>query len=402
MIGPPEVHMVIECDHHRGNAMSIATKFLGPSLLSFMVLISACTPASTPQPTTAPAAPKEAAKPAEVAKPAEPAKPAEAAKPVAEPKAAAKIGGKLNVLGGPQPDWMQAQVRAFQEKTGIETEFVRKSGGEGLAQLKAEGNNPSFDVWWGTPIDSFISAQADGLLENFIPPSAAELAAQHKDATGAWHGIYLGSIGWAVNTKRLQEKNLPEPQTWDDLIKPEYRGEVVMAHPATSGTAYTTVQTVLQIKGEDKGWDYFKALHRNVLQYTKSGSAPMRMLEGSEAAIGIVFSHDIFVSIEKGLPIKLVFPQDGTGYEVGGMGIIKGAKNLEQAKQWVEWSLTPEAQEIGPTVKAYQAPTNPKAKVSRPEFMQVKLINYDFQLAGKTEERVRTRFLEEIAPAPKD
>jgi iron(III) transport system substrate-binding protein len=375
--------------------MSVGSRFLGASLLSFAVLLGACAPASTPQPT---AAPKEAVKAAAPAKPAE-----AAAKPAADaPKPVAKIGGKLNVLGGPQPDWMQAQVRAFQEKTGIETEFVRKSGGEGLAQLKAEGNNPSFDVWWGTPIDSFISAQNDGLLETYIPPTAADLQPQHKDASGAWHGIYLGSIGWALNTRRLEEKKLPEPQTWDDLIKPEYRGEVVVAHPATSGTAYTTVQTILQIKGEDKGWEYLTNLHKNVLQYTKSGSAPMRMIEGSEAAIGIVFSHDIFVSVEKGLPIKLVFPQDGTGYEVGGMGIIKGAKNLPQAKAWVDWALTPEAQEIGPTVKAYQAPSNPKAKVSRPEFMQVKLINYDFQLAGKTEERVRTRFLEEIAPAPKD
>lgn len=352
------------------------------------------------------AAPKTEAKPTEAAKPAAPAAPPAAttapAKPAEAAKPPAKGAGKLNVLASPQQPWIEAQVKAFSDKFKVETNFVRKSGGEALAQLRAEAGRPSFDVWWGSPIDSFISASKDGLLENYVPPTAADLPANYKDPSGAWHGIYLGSIGWAINTKRLTEKNLPEPKTWDDLTKPEYKGEIVMAHPATSGTAYTTVVTIMLTKGEEKGWEYFKALHKNILQYTKSGAAPMRMLDGSEAAIGIVFSHDIFVSVEKGLPIKLVFPQDGTGYEVGGMSLIKGAQNGPEAKQWIEWALTPEAQEIGPTVKAYQAPTNPKAKVSKPEFMQVKLIEYDFNYAGANEERIRNRFLEEIAPAPKD
>ena len=374
-------------------------------LMSLMVLQAACGGAA-PAPTAAPKAetkPTAAAKPAE-AKPAE-AKPAAAAPtsvPVPVAQSAAKGPGKLNVLASPQLDWIQAQTKAFSDKYKIETNFVRKSGGESLAQLRAEGSNPSFDVWWGSPIDSFIAAENDGMLENYVPPTAAELPAKYKDEAGAWHGIYVGSIGWAINTNRLAESNLPEPKVWDDLLKPEYRGEVVMAHPATSGTAYTTVMTIIQTRGEDKGWEYFKGLHRNVLQYTKSGAAPMRMIDGGEATVAVVFSHDIFVSVEKGLPVKLVFPEDGTGYEIGGMALIKGAQNAPEAKQWIEWALTPEAQEIGATAKAYQAPTNPKAKVPKPEFMQVKLIDYDFAFAGANEERVRTRFLEEIAPAPKD
>jgi iron(III) transport system substrate-binding protein len=108
------------------------------------------------------------------------------------------------------------------------------------------------------------------------------------------------------------------------------------------------------------------------------------------------------VSVEKGLPIKIVFPSEGTGYEVGGMALVKGAKNPEQARAWIDWALTKEAQEIGPTVKAYQAPTNPQAKVAKPEFLQVKLIDYDFNWAGENEAKIRDRFLDEIAPAPKD
>jgi iron(III) transport system substrate-binding protein len=362
-------------------------------------------PAEAPKPAATAAAPAAPAAAPAPAKPAPAAKPAEAPKPAAPAQAApaaVKGSGKLNVLASPQQPWIEAQVKAFANKFKIETNFVRKSGGESLAQLRAEKGNPTFDVWWGSPIDSFISAKKDGLLENYVSPTAAELPAKYKDPEGAWNGIYLGSIGWAINTKRLEEKKLPEPKTWDDLVKPEYKGEIVMAHPATSGTAYTTVVTIMLTKGEDKGWEYLKAFHKNVLQYTKSGSGPMRMLDGAEATIGVVFSHDIFVSVEKGLPIKLTFPTDGTGYEIGGMALIKGAKNVPEAKQWIDWALSVEGQEIAPTAKAYQAPTNPKAKVPKPEFMQVKLIDYDFAYAGANEEKIRNRFLEEIAPAPKD
>ena len=385
----------------------------GLRLMVLLMVFQVACAGPPPAPTAAPKAepkPTEAAKPAAAAPTAAPAKPAEA-KPAAGPTTSVPVpaaqpvargSGKLNVLASPQLDWIQAQVKAFSDKYQVETNFVRKSGGESLAQLRAEAGAPSFDVWWGSPIDSFIAAKNDGLLENYVPPTAAELSDKYKDAEGAWHGIYVGSIGWAINTRRLAEKGLPEPKSWDDLLKPEYKGEVVMAHPATSGTAYTTVVTVMQLKGEDKGWEYFKGLHRNVLQYTKSGSAPMRMIDGGEATIAVVFSHDIFVSVERGLPVKLLFPEDGTGYEIGGMALLKGAQNVPEAKQWIEWALTPEAQEIGATAKAYQAPTNPKAKVPKPEFMQVKLIDYDFAFAGANEERIRTRFLEEIAPAPKD
>ena len=356
-------------------------------------------PAAKPaDPTKAPSAAAPAAAPTkapEAPKPAEPTKaPAVAADPVTN---------KLSVMASPQQDWIDAQVNAFKKATSIDTVAARLSGGEGLAKLKAEMGNPSFDVWWGSPIDSFISAQKQDLLVPFKPESAAAIPDKYKDKDGFWHGIYVGSIAFAVNTKRLQEKGLPEPQTWEDLTKPAYKGEIVIAHPATSGTSYTSMQTVLQMKkrNEDDFWKWAKAFHANVLQYTKSGAGPMGILERAEASIGVVFSHDIFVSVEKGLPIKIVFPTDGTGYEVGGMALIKGAKNVASAKKWIDWALTVEAQEIGATAKAYQAPTNPKAKVPKPEFLQVKLIDYDFTYAGTMEEKIRTKFTEDIAPQPK-
>ena len=311
--------------------------------------------------------------------------------------------GKLVVMASPQPDWIAAQTAAFQKKFSIETTSSRLSGGEALAKLKAEEGNQSFDVWWGSPADSFVSAKKQNLIEAYKSPTAAEIPDKYKDKDGFWTGIYVGSIGFAINTKRAAEKNIPEPKTWDDLLKPVYKGEIVIAHPATSGTALTSMQTVLQLKNKNENdfWKWVGSFHNNVLQYTRSGSGPMPFLERNEATVAVVFSHDIFVSVEKGLPIKLTFPTDGTGYEIGAMALIKGAKNKASAKKWIDWALTSEAQEIGATAKAYQAPSNPKAKVPKPEFLQVKLINYDIEYAGSTEEKIRTRYTEEVAPQPK-
>ena len=131
----------------------------------------------------------------------------------------------------------------------------------------------------------------------------------------------------------------------------------MVAHPSTSGTSYTAMATVLQIRGEEAGWDYLQKYAGQVLQFTKSGSAPAKFVGAGEAAVGIVFSHDIVKQIEAGLPLMLSFPEEGTGYEIGGVAIVKGAKHLDAAQKWYDWALTPEAQALGPKYKAYQAPT---------------------------------------------
>jgi iron(III) transport system substrate-binding protein len=136
-----------------------------------------------------------------------------------------------------------------------------------------------------------------------------------------------------------------------------------------------------------------------VLQFTKSGSAPARFVGAGEAAVAIVFSHDIVKQIENGLPLTLSFPEEGTGYEIGGTALVKGAKNPELAKLWIDWALTPAAQELGPKYNAFQAPTVIGAKASKPELLEVNLIDYDFEFCGSKKKEFVDRFTNEIANA---
>lgn len=326
--------------------------------------------------------------------------------PAAQQGCGPKGSGALTILGTPQEEYVQGVTKAFEAECGIKMSYVRLSSGEALAKLRADKANPQFSVWWGGPADSFIAADKEGLLEPYVPKNVDKIPAKYRDAKGVWTGIYVGALGLAVNTKILKEKNLPEPTSWADLTKPIYKGQISVAHPASSGTSYTMVATQMFLNNKDieKGFAYMKAFHPNVLQYTKSGAAPARQAGQGEVAIGIVFSHDTVAAIEGGFKdLKIVFPSEGTGYEIGGMALVKGASDPVAAKTFMDWAITAKAQELAPTFKAYQIPTNSEAKVSEKSVKlgSVKTVDYDFQWAGTNKKAIIDRFSNEVAPQPR-
>jgi iron(III) transport system substrate-binding protein len=308
---------------------------------------------------------------------------------------------ELNVLCTPQEEWCQGMKQEFEAEYNITVNYVRMSSGEALARLQSEKDNPQFDVWWGGPIDTYVAGKEAGVLEQYNSPNFKNLLNQnlYKDADNYWAGIYVGSLGFATNTNWLAANpGTAAPTSWNDLLKPEFTGQVMVAHPSTSGTSYTALATILQIMGEQAGWEYIQKYAGQMAQFTKSGAAPAKFVGQGEAAVAIVFSHDIIHEIDDNqAPLVLTFPSEGTGYEIGGMAIVKGAKHLDAAKLWFDWALTAEAQALGPKYHAYQAPTVSGVELSYPELLQVKLIDYDFQWAGTNKSAIVDRFTNELA-----
>ncbi len=302
---------------------------------------------------------------------------------------------KLTLYCSPQEEWCQLMVTEFQKETGIKVAMTRKSSGETFAQIRAERDNPKGDVWWGGTGDPHLQAAEEGLTEEYNSPMLGELhdwaVRQHEAAQGRTVGIYAGALGFGFNTELLAEKNLPEPKCWADLIKPEFKGEVQMANPNSSGTAYTTMATIVQLFGEDEGFEFLKKLHMNINQYTKSGSAPIKAAARGETTVGIVFQHDAVTQKVAGFPIQVVSPCEGTGYEIGSMSIIKGARNLEEAKMFYDFALRADVQEMARTVRAYQVPSNKNAAPppEAPKLEDIKLIDYDFKTYGSSATRTR-------------
>jgi iron(III) transport system substrate-binding protein len=149
--------------------------------------------------------------------------------------------------------------------------------------------------------------------------------------------------------------------------------------------------TLVQLKGEEPAFEFLRALHRNVNQYTRSGAAPARAAATGETLVGITFLHDAVTQKVGGAPVELVAPCEGTGYEIGSMSIIRGARNLEQAKRFYDWALSAEAQAIGAEAKSYQLPSNRATPIppEAPRFENVRLIDYDFARWGSAQERTR-------------
>jgi len=362
-------------------------------VLLLAAILSACAPAATEAPAVA-TEPPEVATEAPVAT-EEPAPATEAPVEITDTE--------LNVLCTPQEQWCQGMKQEFEAKYGITVNYVRMSSGEALARVQAEKDNPQFDIWWGGPIDSFVAAKGEGLLEAYDSPNYVNLIdpVKMKDVDNQWVGVYVGTLGFATNTDWLAANpGVEAPTSWDDLLKPEFTGQVMVAHPSSSGTSYTALATVLQIRGEEAGWEYLTKYDGQMAQYTKSGAAPAKFVGQGEAAVAIVFSHDIVNEIENNkLPLVLTFPEEGTGYEIGGMGLLKGAKHMQAAKLWFDWALTPEAQALGPVYAAYQAPTVTGVELSHPELLEVNLIDYDFIWAGEHKKEFVDKFTNEIAGA---
>jgi iron(III) transport system substrate-binding protein len=323
--------------------------------------------------------------------------------------APARAQGTLAVYCSVLQDWCTLMTQEFEKKTGIKVALTQKGSGETLAQLRAEKTNPKADIWWGGTGDPHLAAAEEDLTAEYRSPLLPKLhdwaqrqAEQSKHRTV---GIYAGALGIAVNTELLAKKKLATPACWKDLTKPEYKDEVQISNPASSGTAYTAVATLVQVFGEEPAFDFLKQLHRNVNQYTRSGPAPARATARGETTIGIMFLHDAVAEAVEGFPVRVVSPCEGTGYEIGSMSIVKGARNLDQAKAWYDFALTAEAQALASRAKSYQTPSNRDAPIpdKAPKLSEMKLIAYDFAKYGSADERKRliTRWEKEVGSLPK-
>ena len=310
--------------------------------------------------------------------------------------AVAPAQGTLNLYcSSPNTSWCQGMAVGFEKATGTRVAVIQKATGEMLAQVKAERANPKGDVWWAGPADSYLQAAEEGLLETYRSPNLGALFDwAQRISTVSNHqvsGVYGGILALGYNTEIMDKRKLPVPKCWKDLLNPAYKGEVMLGNPNSSGTAYLMLASLVQVFGEDEAFKYMKALNANVASYARSGIGPMTAVKRGEVAIGSSVLHGVINEIAQGFPVKPVLPCEGVGYEVGSMAIIKGTRNLDAARKFVDWALTADAQKIGLDLNEYAIPTNRNVPLpgTVPDMADVKLIAYDFAKFGSSETRRR-------------
>ncbi|MEP6824550.1 MAG: ABC transporter substrate-binding protein [Ramlibacter sp.] len=317
--------------------------------------------------------------------------------------------GVVNALCSTDASWCEAAAADFTRSTGIKVNQAHKGTGEIAAQLRAESANPKTDLWWGGTGDPFLQVAEQGLLEAYRPAYLDQLhdwaVRQYDLSKNMVGGFYTSAIGFGYNTEVLAKKKLAEPKCWADLVKPEYRSEIEISHPATSGTMYTVIAALVQIMGEDAAFDYLKKLHRNVTNYTRSGQAQAPNVAKGEVGVGVSFIFGFEKWRHDKFPVKTAAPCEGTGYEVGGIALVKGARNLANAKKYYDFLMSAEGQAIGGKSGSLQVPANKTFKPDPriPSMDGVKLINYDFAKYGSAAERKRLidRWTREVESLPR-
>jgi iron(III) transport system substrate-binding protein len=233
------------------------------------------------------------------------------------------------------------------EKTlpNLDVKMLRFSTGDISARFMAEKDNMQADLIWGVAATNMLIFKNAGLLEPYAPKGLERVQPLFRDKANppSWVGVDIYMSAFCFNTEVAKKANLPKPDSWADLTKPVYKGHLVMPNPASSGTGYLSVASILQRMGEAEGWKYLDAIHPNMAEYTKSGSKPCKDAAAGERAVGVSFEYVALEMKKKGAPVEMVLPKEGSGYEIEANGLTKkGAKN-PAAKQFLDWAISDEA-----------------------------------------------------------
>jgi iron(III) transport system substrate-binding protein len=267
--------------------------------------------------------------------------------------------------------------------------------------MLAEKANPRHDVIWGYAVTQMVDPRTLEMLEPYKPVGIDKVNPQFKDPDGRWFATTGYFAGFCVNTEVLKKNNLPMPTSWQDLLNPVYKGQIVMANAASSGTGYMQVVGILQQKGEEKGWQYLKELDKNIAQYIKSGSRPCKAAATGEYAIGVSFAFSGVKQIMEGFPIKLVIPAEGAAYETEVSGLMKTSKNKEDSKKFLDWLLTLEAAKLyGERAEMSSVPgakaTEAVLKAGLPADVSTVLYKMDFAASAKNKDRIIAEWKQKI------
>ena len=299
---------------------------------------------------------------------------------------------ELLVYTALETDQLKAYTESFQKTNpNIDLKFVRDSTGVITAKILAEKANPQADVIMGVAASSMEIFKAEGMLAPYKPAGFDALTRKFSDSANppTWVGMDVFAAVVCYNTVEGKKKNIPQPQTWADLAKPVYKGQITMPNPASSGTGFFDVTAWLQTMGEAGGWKYMDQLHENIAQYTHSGSKPCRQAGAGEFVVGISFDFRGNDVKAKGSPVELVFPSEGLGWDLEASGIVKTTKKMDAAKKLMDWSVTKEANQA--YAKNFAIVAHPDVKPALPHIpsnLESRLIKNDFAYSARNRDKI--------------
>ena len=303
-------------------------------------------------------------------------------------KAASKATPKTLHLYSSLPEQeVKTYVGAFETShPDINVAWVRLSTGQMLARIRAEKANPQSSIWFGGPTDSYILAASEGLFAPYKEsPEWQSMPAKYKGPEGNWTGFGVNYLCFVSNTKFLKAHGLNPPTSWNDLLRPEFKGQLSMAFPYTSGTGLARLSTLIFLMGEKKALSFEKDLSSRILEYTESGPGCIPKVGLGEAAVGITYLSDTREAMGKGYPIVYSYPKEGTSYTTDCVALIKGGPEPQLAKVFYDWLLSADAQKL---FKPFYRMGLNSSVAQTPGLTPPKLVDYDFKWVAANRDRL--------------
>jgi iron(III) transport system substrate-binding protein len=316
--------------------------------------------------------------------------------------AAGAYAGEITAYTSLEEDDVRVYLEEFNKShPDIHVNVLRLSTGDLGARMLAESGNPQHDVIWGWAVTQMADPRILEMLEPYKPAGIDEVKTEFKDKENRWFATTGYFAGFCVNNIMIEQLGLPMPTSWEDLLDPVYKGHIVVPNPASSGTGYLQIASILQMKGEEEGWKFLEKLDGNIAQYIKSGSKPCRAAAAGEYAIGASFAFSAVKLIMEGNPITLVIPSEGAGYEMEVTGLMKTSDNKEDAKQFLDWLLTLDAAKLygersEMSVVPGAKPTEAVLKAGLPEDVSTVLYKMDFDWSAQNKERILAEWTKRI------
>ncbi|MDM5357077.1 extracellular solute-binding protein [Peribacillus sp. ACCC06369] len=299
-----------------------------------------------------------------------------------------ELEDKIVVYSPHGKDILSKFEKQFEDKYGIDVEWLDMGSQEILDRVRSEKNNPQADVWWGAPSTNFNQAKDDGLLSAYKPTYSDSLEEGFHDPEWYWTGTSQTPEVIMYNSKELSKDEVPKD--WDELLDPKWKDEIIIRYPLASGTMRTIFSAMIYRTYKDtndpqEGYDWLKRLDQNTKEYSANPEMMYNKVAKGEGSLSVWAMPDVVMLKEnKNYPFEFVIPESGTPVLTEGIAIVEGAKHPKAAEAFYEFVNSPEAAKTL-AEEFYRIPTRSDVK-DLPEWItetEIKAMDIDWNAFQK-------------------
>lgn len=239
----------------------------------------------------------------------------------------------------------EAVIPQFEKETGIRVQMISAGTGEAITRVESERNNPQGDVLWAADI-TMLYDKTD-LFEEYVSPEDEYMMEGFKNTTGYFSPAFSDPTVFIVNTDLAGDMEI---ESFQDLLNPELKGRIAFGDPVNSSSAFQSLIAMLYAAGDgdpmsDQAWEFVKAFVANLDGKVQGSSGQVHKgVADGEYVVGLTWEDPVVHYKQSGAAVEIVFPTEGVVYPGQSIQIIKGTKNLENAKKFVDYVLSEEVQ----------------------------------------------------------